>query len=84
VVSNPSTDKRRDKGCQGKCEVTGERIRDKIAVDNVRLVTAQGLWQCRGHEHDAQPLPGLPLSGCIINHAVWLYHCFRLACEKSS
>ncbi len=46
------------------------------------MVTARGLWQGAGYEHDIQPYCGFRFPAEIINQAVWLYHCFSLSLRE--
>ena len=45
----------------------------------VRLAASAGSWQPFGHGARSQPIPRSPLPAEVIQHAVWLYHCFSLS-----
>ena len=45
----------------------------------VKLAAPAGLWQPFGHGACSQPVSWLSLPAEVIQHAVWLYHCFSLS-----
>jgi putative transposase len=44
--------------------------------------TGARAWQGADHEHDTHPYRGCRHPPAIINHAVWLYHCFSLSLRE--
>ena len=47
--------------------------------DTVRLEASAGLWQAVGMTLSPNPYRGFRFPPAVIEHAVWLYHCFSLS-----
>jgi putative transposase len=43
------------------------------------LAARAGSWQPARHDDVAEPVPWLRFPPEVIQHAVWLYHCFSLS-----